>query len=121
MSLIFILHALLLVVNDHGGNSMVRSKNDLCPYCGGELQSRGKVKRKIRIENGKRKTIYISRYSCKQCGRWHRVLPSNYIPYKQYAKNVVRGFKEGIMSDANLEWENYPSESTKKRWSRIKQ
>ncbi len=99
---------------------MVKSVKDCCPFCGGELQSRGKVKRKIRVENGKRKTVYISRYSCKKCGRWHRVLPPNYIPYKQYTKDVVNGFKIGEISDANLEWENYPSESTKKRWSQDK-
>lgn len=96
---------------------MVKSKKDICPLCGGELQPRGKVKRIIRRENGEKIFVYIARYSCKNCKHWHRVLPDNIVPYKHYPKRIIKGFNDGLYSNEDIEFENYPSESTIKRWS----
>lgn len=97
---------------------MVKNKKDICPYCGGELQSRGKVKRILKIENGKKIFIYICRFSCRNCKRWHRVLPNNVVPYKHYRKDIYEGFKNGTLSSDILEFEDMPTECTQKRWKR---
>jgi len=59
-------------------------KDIICPHCGGELQPRGSVERKIRLGNGNIKIIELKRYSCKKCKRWQRELKDNLDPYKQY-------------------------------------
>lgn len=91
---------------------MVRNENDICPFCGGRLQSRGRVKRVIRDEKGNKKTISIARFSCTQCGRWHRVLPDEYIAYKQYGKEVI----EKSVAKGVDEYGEGPCELTVKRW-----
>ena len=102
-----------------GGNNMVNKKNDICPLCGGKLQSRGKVKRLLRIENGEKIFIKIPRYSCKDCGHWHRVIPDNVIPYKHYRKDIYEGFKSGELSSENVKYEDFPSEATQNRWKHL--
>lgn len=95
---------------------MVNKKTDVCPLCGGELQSRGKVRRLVRMKNGEKKYYFISRYSCKECKHWHRVLPDVLIPYKQYPKKVIEGFIDGSITNDDLDFEDYPCEITQKRW-----
>lgn len=95
---------------------MVKNKTDICPLCGGDLQPRGDVKRIVRLENGEKTFIKISRFSCKQCKHWHRVIPKDIIPYKHYPKRIIDGFNEDVYSNNDLEFEDYPSELTIKRW-----
>ena len=92
-------------------------KNDICPYCGGDLQKRGKVKRLIRGPYGKKSHIYVERYSCKKCGRWHRLIPNDILPYKQYLRDVVEMSLKDILEE-DLRYEDYPSDITKYRWKK---
>lgn len=95
---------------------MVKKENDICPKCGGQLQSRGSVKRLVRYKNGEKILVKVKRYSCKDCKSWHRVLPNYLIPYKHYPKEVIKGFVEGTLTNDILEFEDYPVDITVKRW-----
>lgn len=95
---------------------MIRKGRKICPFCGGELQKRGSVKRKLRLGDGDVIVIRIRRYSCKQCGRWHRELPSDLTPYKQYPSTIIEKFNSGKLDDASFGFENYPCTMTQKRW-----
>lgn len=91
----------------------------VCKYCGGELLSRGCVKRLIRGENGSKTQILINRYSCKECGKWCRELPDNVVPFKQYTKDIIDGFVNGDLSNDDIEYEDYPCDMTQKRWRKM--
>ena len=93
---------------------MIFTKGSVCPKCGGELQKRGSAIRYIRYGNGDRIKIRVKRYSCKKCGSWHTLIPDDILPYKQYSKKIVNG--EVDLEDT--QYENYPCDMTKKRWSR---
>lgn len=93
------------------------TKNDVCPYCGGPLQRRGFVKRIMRIEYGKKIFIKLPRYSCKRCGKWHRYIPDNIVPFKHYRKDIIDNV-ERLTEEINFE--DYPSDITRYRWTRIK-
>lgn len=97
---------------------MVNKKDEFCPYCNGDLQPRGYIWRKIRIENGKIARRKIFRKSCKKCGRWHRVIPDDIIPYKQYRKDIIEGFISKQLSNEELEFEDFPCDITIKRWNK---
>lgn len=89
----------------------------VCSNCGGELVKRGFVRRIQKNEYGETTFIKIPRYSCKQCGKWHRFIPDNVEPYKHYRKDILDGFKKHTLSNEDWEFEDYPSETTIKRWS----
>lgn len=97
---------------------MVGKNIDICPYCGGPLQPRGYIWRRIKKENGKKSRVKILRKSCKNCGKWHRVIPDNIIPYKQYTKDIIEGFAASKLNNDMLEFEDYPCDITVKRWVR---
>lgn len=97
---------------------MVKEGEKTCPFCGGKLQKRGKVKRTLRLGDGETMMISVKRYSCKTCGRWLRELPSDCLPYKQYPKTIIDRFNSGKLSDESTGYENYPVGITKSRWKK---
>ena len=51
--------------------------------------------------------IKFSRYSCKECGKWHRFIPDNVEPYKHFRKDILDGFKNHTLSNEEWEFEDY--------------
>ncbi len=96
---------------------MIKKGEKQCPYCGGELQKRGTVKRTIKFGDCK-KIFYLMRYSCKQCGRWHRELPIDILPYKQYPKEIVEGFASNELNNEIEQFLDFPSEASINRWKK---
>lgn len=90
---------------------MVKNENDLCPKCGGQTKYYDYVIRTVKIPDGKKIKMLLSRVKCVECKSVHRVIPEDLIPYKQYSKQVVESTEEYL---------DYPSESTVKRWARKK-
>lgn len=95
-------------------------KDIICPHCGGKLQPRGFVKRKIKLGNYDVKIIKIRRYSCVDCKRWQRQLLEELEPYKQYPKDIIKGFVNNILTTDDLNYELYPCDMTIKRWKNKK-
>lgn len=64
---------------------------------------------------GKKIFIKIPRYSCKNCGKWHRFMPDYMVPYKHYRKDIL----EKCLQDTDeLPYEDYPADITKYRWKK---
>ena len=58
------------------------NENGHCPHCGGSLHVRGTCTRKLRGINGTQ--VYRLRVlECDNCGKSHRELPPEMIPYKR--------------------------------------
>lgn len=95
---------------------MVYEGVTVCPECGGELKPYDRVMRFVKTKNGKKDSLCIRRVKCNDCGRMHRELPLNLLPYVHYDKRIVEGVIEGIISSDDLEYENYPCELTMHRW-----
>jgi len=53
---------------------------------------------------------------CTGCGALHNELPSELLPYKHYEAEIIQGFIFEQYSSCDLEFEDYPSETTIKRW-----
>lgn len=97
---------------------MIRIGELLCPICGGALKYVGPVKRMVRTEYGKKEWIKIRRMKCMKCGVVHRELPDNLIPFKQYDAEIIEGVINGDITSEVIEYEDFPSEMTMKRWLR---
>ncbi len=87
-----------------------------CPDCGGELKRYDSLKRPIKGKQGAKKVLYLDRYECMQCGKIHRELPDNVYPYKRYEAAIIDGVREGLITSETVGFEDYPCESTMKRW-----
>ncbi len=97
---------------------MIEKGNDICPNCGGALKYYDSVKRVVKSGYGRKRWIFIDRYMCLCCGKTHRMLPDNLIPYKHYEKHIIEGFVSGKITGYLLEFEDYPSESIINEWRR---
>lgn len=97
---------------------MVSDKTTICPLCGGQLKYLGSVKRFLKQGGGLKTRIYIPRLKCSLCGKEHRSLPQNALPYKQYDARVIKGFVLNEPCTMELKFEDYPSESSISRWKR---
>lgn len=95
---------------------MIKKGEKRCPFCGGRLQPRGHVKRKLRLGDGETTVIKLRRYSCSECGKWHREFPNDITPYKQYSEPIIRKFMSGELDDSHIGFESFPVDITKKRW-----
>lgn len=99
---------------------MVKKGEKICPFCGGKLQPRGHVKRKLKLGDGEVMVVRLRRYSCTECGRWHREFPSDILPYKHYPKAIIEKFNDGRLGEDSIGFENYPVDITKLRWKRTR-
>ena len=87
-----------------------------CPDCGGQTHYYDSVKRKLRLEYGKTTFTYLKRYKCINCGRIHRLLPADILPFKHYKAEIVFGVLRGDITPECIGYEDYPTELTMKRW-----
>lgn len=95
---------------------MVSLNEHICPACGGELRYYDTIRRMIKKEGGLKAWVLLPRAVCQKCGRIHRELPEDILPYKHYTKTIIDGFLTGDFSTLDLEFEDYPSEGTVANW-----
>lgn len=88
----------------------------VCPVCGGLLKHYDTVNRIIRTKGRHTSTIKIPRLYCARCRTFHRQLPEDVLPYKQYEAEIIFGVLDGIITCETLGFEDYPSEMTMARW-----
>lgn len=98
---------------------MVRIGETHCPLCGKEIKHYDHVHRSVRGEYGARRWIDIQRFVCSGCGSVHSELPFELLPHKHYEARIIKGFIFGAYSLSDLEFEDYPSENTIKRWKNL--
>ena len=91
-----------------------------CGYCGGKLKHYDTVFRIVRKKYGKIDRIQIERLRCERCRKLYRILPDDILPFKHYEKRIIKGVLSGTITPDDLEYEDYPSEMTMKRWKKDK-
>ena len=72
--------------------------------------------RHIRREGGVKLWGRIRRLFCKNCHRLHNELPTNLSPHKHYEVEVIEGVVDGVITQDDLESEDYPCARTMERW-----
>jgi hypothetical protein len=87
-----------------------------CPKCGKEMIFYDHVPRIMKVEYGVTKKIIIEREWCKSCKIFRRDLPDYILPFKHYRKDIVKGFMNGTLSQSDVKFEDYPSQSTINEW-----
>lgn len=60
--------------------------------------------------------LLLRRLYCRKCRRLHIELPACLSPYKQYDVEVIEGVIDGIVTEDDLDSENYPCAATMERW-----
>ena len=64
-----------------------------CPFCGGELFTRGTCRRKAINSAGDTDHYQLRVLQCRNCGRTHRELPAPLVPYKRYDGEAITSIK----------------------------
>lgn len=95
---------------------MIFEDSTICPTCGKQMKHYDRVKRIVRTKNGTARWITIERWRCSKCGNVHREIPHDIFPYKHYEAEVIKGVLEGLITPDTLGFEDYPCETTMKRW-----
>ena len=89
-----------------------------CPYCESEKKfiKYGIVHRKVRSNESRIYYVEVRRYLCCECKRVHRELPSFLMRFKQYEKWIIEGITSGEIKPYELDFEDYPCETTVRKW-----
>ena len=95
---------------------MIKSGETNCPDCHGELKYFDCTKRIMRTKYRKTEWVIIKRFKCKKCGKTHRELPDDILPFKQYETELIKGVVEGLINSDTFGFEDYPCETTMKAW-----
>lgn len=90
--------------------------NRICLNCGVELKHYDFVSRIVRKQNRQSEYVKVERFQCPVCKHIHRMLPDYIYPFKQYEADIIHGVLDGSITSDILEYEDYPSEMTMKRW-----
>lgn len=96
---------------------MDRENNSKCKSCGAKIRYYDTVKRIQKGKFGKITYLYVSRFRCERCGEIHRKLPDGLYPYKHYDAEIIKGVIDHLITPETLEYEDYPCETTMKRWT----
>jgi uncharacterized protein YaaR (DUF327 family) len=64
-------------------------ENAICPVCHTRLKPKGRPKRKVIFDDGKKITLKIQRYKCTHCKSFHHELPDIIVPYKRHALKTI--------------------------------
>lgn len=88
----------------------------ICGKCGCKTKYYDRVKRMVRGKGGHKYYIFVDRRLCHDCGEIHRDLPDIVLPYKQYEAEIIRGVVEGLIDENTYGFEDYPCNTTMKRW-----
>lgn len=95
---------------------MVTIGTTSCPNCGGSLRFYDMTYRYVKSRDNERELIDIRRLRCETCGKLHRELPDNIIPYKHYERDIIEGVTKGYITPYTLGFEDYPCTMTMTRW-----
>ena len=88
----------------------------ICPDCGGDLVKYDRRKRIVRLGFGRKVWTTLTRFRCQGCRRYHREIPKNSLPFKQYDRRIVEGFRSGRLNTCMDAYEDYPCDGTIKNW-----
>ena len=88
----------------------------VCPECQSPMKYRDTRQRHIRREGGVKLRGRIRRLFCKNCHRLHNELPTNLSPHKHYEVEVIEGVVDEVVTQDDLESEDYPCARTMERW-----
>lgn len=89
-----------------------------CPECKAFLRYRDRKTRIMKSEGGIRQWVKIRRFQCCSCGRYHNELPDCMIPYKHYQTELISGVIDGVVTQDDLDSEDYPCADTMLLWIR---
>lgn len=94
------------------------NENPPCPDCGGQLEKKDWVPRIRKKAGGKKECYKIERRKCtnENCGRTHRVLADIWVPNKHYEASLIEDVIDEVVSEDDLEMEDYPCAATMARW-----
>lgn len=98
---------------------LIISKEDcVCPDCGSSLCRRDKRLRIHRKAGGAKEWYQINRLKCTNddCRKLHNELPDCLSPYKHYDVGLIEDVVEAIVTEDDLETENYPCSDTMNHW-----
>lgn len=98
---------------------LVSSKEEcICPCCGGRLKYRDYRLRVHKTAGGKKEWYLIRRLKCtnEKCKRLHNELPDCMFPYKHYDAGLIEDVVDGVVSEDDMETEDYPCIGTLKHW-----
>lgn len=67
---------------------------------------------------GRKEWYLIRRLKCSngKCGRLHNELPDFIFPYKHYDAGLIEDVVDEVVSEKDMETEDYPCEGTMKHW-----
>ena len=90
--------------------------NPVCPDCQSPMICWDTRQRHLRQAGGTKRWGRIRRLFCKQCHRLHNELPTDLSPHKHYEVEVIEDVVDDVMTQDDLESEDYPCEKTMERW-----
>lgn len=90
--------------------------SSVCPICNGDLIYRDRRPRVRKHEGGEKEWLLLRRLKCSSCNTLHTELPDCLAPYKHYETEVISGVLDGVVTADDVDSEDYPSNSTMKRW-----
>ena len=88
----------------------------VCPTCQTPLKYRDTRQRHMRKEGGVKRWGRVRRLRCPKCKRLHNELPAELSPHKHYEVEVIEGVVDDVITQDDLESENYPCATTMERW-----
>lgn len=88
----------------------------ICPFCQGNLRYRDSRPRIRKKEGGRKEQLMIRGFRCSNCHSYHNELPDCLVPYKHYETEVISGVLDKIITQEDLDSEDYPSFGTMLRW-----
>ncbi len=106
----------ILTIDTTGEYICKSLETPICPCCGTKLKYRDTRRRIMKKEGGVVVFLLLRRLYCRKCRRLHIELPACLSPYKQYDVEVIEGVIDGIVTEDDLDSENYPCAATMERW-----
>lgn len=88
----------------------------VCDVCGSRTKVYDHVIRFVRTKKRAVYSVKIPRIFCPNCNTIRRLLPDYIYPFKHYEAEIIQGVVNGVITNDILEYEDYPCESTMKRW-----
>lgn len=106
----------ILTLESSGEYLCKNLEKPICPCCGTKLKYRDTRRRIMKKEGGVVIFLMLRRLFCRKCRRLHIELPACLSPYKHYDVEVIEGVIDGIVTEDDLDSENYPCAATMERW-----
>lgn len=98
---------------------IISNEEPTCPACKSRLEKHGWIYRIKRFAGNLKgwRRIEVRKCTNRKCGKKHRLLPDDQVPYKHYeAALIERVIADRLTENEILETEDYPCDSTVKRW-----